>query len=173
MVKKKRRKNPKKVKTKTLQKEVLYIILLVLIFLIIFLGSYFTPDYQSNKAATEGMSVQEDNFQQKQIPLENTVCEKGSVFDGAACIALNSIEDCGPFGHSHGSECHCDEGSYEDEVEGKKVCLPNTNSFLQQPSSNNNQGQGFGQCMMKCMEKPDNVEQCKNQCNEQKERTNN
>jgi len=42
---------------------------------------------------------------------------------GTRCVPLAEIEACGPAGHAHGTECHCDSGQPPTAIGGIEYCL--------------------------------------------------
>ena len=51
------------------------------------------------------------------------VCEEGTFYDGSECAPAEEVDACGPFGHAHGEECHCEAGAELIEYEGTSYCV--------------------------------------------------
>ena len=42
---------------------------------------------------------------------------------GTKCVPIEEVEECGPDGHSHGTECHCFSDQEPTEIGGVEYCL--------------------------------------------------
>ena len=52
------------------------------------------------------------------------VCDnKTELLAGAKCVPVDQVEECGPDGHSHGTECHCFSEQEPNTIGGKEYCL--------------------------------------------------
>jgi len=163
---------PSKVKSKSKangsRKYLIYAAVIVLILLVIYFGSR-----SSSQSSPETNVVKENALNSDKAPTTNSNCKGGHVYDGADCISLSLVEECGPLGHAHGSSCHCDNGASQTVVDGRKVCTIVSPGFFDQGTgkhiasprqTNPIETQGVGRCINQCMRDSRNATGCKERC---------
>ena len=56
--------------------------------------------------------------------VECPVCDEATeALVGTQCVALETLEECGPDGHFHGGTCHCYGGQDVTSIDGMDYCL--------------------------------------------------